>query len=106
VVVQWDKESLEDVGLVKIDLLGLRMLSAIAETVEIVEGTGGRRPDLEHLSFDDPAIFEMVGRADTIGVFQVESQRSSPDAAALSAPMFCRSDRGELSLIPARSHPG
>jgi len=74
VVVQWDKDSLEEVGLIKIDILGLRMLSAIAETVEQVEALTGARPDLEQLRYDDPAIFAMITDADTIGVFQVESR--------------------------------
>ena len=74
VVVQWDKESLEDVGLVKIDILGLRMLSAIAEAVETIEQATGERPDLERLTFDDPIVYDLIARADTIGVFQVESR--------------------------------
>ena len=74
VVVQWDKDSLEEVGLIKIDILGLRMLSAIAETLEHVETLTGTRPEMEQLTHDDPAIFEMITDADTIGVFQVESR--------------------------------
>jgi error-prone DNA polymerase len=74
VVVQWDKEGLEDAGLVKIDILGLRMLSAITETLEWIEAIEGTAPDLDKLSFDDPAVYEMIGRADTIGAFQVESR--------------------------------
>ncbi len=74
VVTQWDKDSLEDVGLVKIDLLGLRMLSAIAEALEIIEEATGERPDLDRLPLDDPAVYELIVRGDTIGVFQVESR--------------------------------
>jgi error-prone DNA polymerase len=74
VVVQWDKEALETAGLVKIDLLGLRMLSAIAEAVEIIRKTVGEQVGLDHLAFDDPAVYEMIANADTIGVFQVESR--------------------------------
>jgi error-prone DNA polymerase len=74
VVVQWDKEALEDAGLVKIDLLGLRMLSALAEAAEIVRETTGQAIDLDRLSSDDPAVYEMIAKADTIGVFQVESR--------------------------------
>jgi len=73
-VVQWDKDSLEAAGLVKIDILGLRMLSAIAESLQIVEAAGGQPLDFDHLPFDDAAVYEMVSRADTIGVFQVESR--------------------------------
>jgi len=67
-VVQWDKESLEDAGIVKIDILGLKMLSLISEAVEL---TG---IDIDSLTFDDPAVFAMVSDADTVGVFQVESR--------------------------------
>jgi error-prone DNA polymerase len=74
VVIQWDKDSLEDAGLIKIDLLGLRMLSAVAESVRIVETNMGEQIDLDALTFDDPAVFDLICAADTIGVFQVESR--------------------------------
>jgi error-prone DNA polymerase len=67
-VVQWDKESLEDAGLVKIDLLGLRMLSLIADASALA----GVSPQLD--GFNDPAVYAMVSAADTVGVFQVESR--------------------------------
>lgn len=74
VVVQWDKEALEEVGLVKIDILGLRMLSAIAEAAALVTAATGEVPDLDNLSFDDPQVYRMIAQADTLGVFQVESR--------------------------------
>jgi error-prone DNA polymerase len=74
VVVQWDKEALEDVGLVKIDILGLRMLSAISDAVALVEETTGTAPDLDKLTFGEAAVYEMISEADTVGVFQVESR--------------------------------
>jgi error-prone DNA polymerase len=74
VVVQWDKDALEAAGLVKIDLLGLRMLSAIAETSTLIEETGGKRPDLDCLTFDDPAVYDLIAQGSTLGVFQVESR--------------------------------
>jgi error-prone DNA polymerase len=77
VVVQWDKESLEAAGLIKIDILGLRMLSAIAETVQRIEQTRGIVPDLEQRFFRDPAVYELITVADTLGVFQVESRAQS-----------------------------
>jgi error-prone DNA polymerase len=73
-VVQWDKDSLEDNGLIKIDILGLRMLSAIAEAIQWVQLQTGAALELERLSFDDPAVYDMICAADTIGVFQVESR--------------------------------
>ncbi|HQI83416.1 MAG TPA: DNA polymerase III subunit alpha [Anaerolineae bacterium] len=74
IVTQWDKEGLEDAGYVKVDLLGLRMLSAIEDAVCIVEALTGERPELERLTFDDPAVYEMLCRGETIGVFQLESR--------------------------------
>lgn len=74
VVVQWDKDALEIAGLVKVDLLGLRMLSAISEALALIGETTGTVPDLDKLSFDDPAVYAMIARADSIGVFQVESR--------------------------------
>jgi error-prone DNA polymerase len=74
VVVQWDKDALEEAGLIKIDILGLRMLSAISEAVGLIAQTTGRTPDLDHLTFDDPQVYVMIAKADTIGMFQVESR--------------------------------
>jgi len=74
VVIQWDKDSLDGVGMVKIDLLGLRMLSAIENAVAIIEGQAGERPDLTTLTRDDPEVYEMLCQGKTIGVFQVESR--------------------------------
>ncbi len=74
VVCQWDKNGLEDAGLIKIDVLGLRMLSAIAEALDILGETTGAPPDLDNLTLDDPTVYQMISRADTIGVFQVESR--------------------------------
>ena len=67
-VVQWDKEALEDAGIIKIDVLGLRMLAAISE---MVERTG---IDAESIPFDDPRVYQMITEAKTFGVFQCESR--------------------------------
>lgn len=72
-IVQWDKEDCEDLGLVKVDLLGLGMLAAMETALEICSARG-RPVDLARIPKDDPAVFEMLGRADTIGTFQVESR--------------------------------
>jgi error-prone DNA polymerase len=74
VVTQWDKEGLEGAGMVKIDLLGLRMLSAVEDAVTVVEAQTGEQPDLDVLPPDDPAVYDMICRGETIGVFQVESR--------------------------------
>jgi error-prone DNA polymerase len=72
-IVQWDKEDCEDLGIVKVDLLGLGMLAAMETSLEIC-ARRGRPVDPARIPKDDPAVFEMLGRADTIGTFQVESR--------------------------------
>jgi error-prone DNA polymerase len=88
VVVQWDKEALEDVGLVKIDILGLRMLSAISDAVALIAESTGEPPDLDRLTFTDTAVYEMIGKADTIGVFQVESRAQAQMLPKLKPTCF------------------
>src|SRR5205085_5772905 len=73
VVVQWDKDDCAALGIVKVDLLGLRMMSVLQESIALVSETGGV-VDLAHLPADDPEVYGMLQRADTIGVFQVESR--------------------------------
>lgn len=72
-VVQWDKDDCEDLGIVKIDLLGLGMLSAIEHALEI-RSRRGAPVDLAAIPKDDPAVFDLLCRADTVGTFQVESR--------------------------------
>jgi error-prone DNA polymerase len=72
-VVQWDKDDCEDLGLIKIDLLGLGMLAAMEHTL-VISSARGRPLDLATIPKDDPAVFEMLARSDTIGTFQVESR--------------------------------
>jgi error-prone DNA polymerase len=74
VVVQFNKDDVEDLGLIKMDMLGLRTLSVVAETLDLVERATGDRPDLDALPLDDPEVYEMCADADTIGVFQIESR--------------------------------
>ncbi len=73
-VVQFNKDDVEDLGLIKMDMLGLRTLSVVAEALDLIRDTTGERPDLDRLKLDDPAVYEMCGDADTIGVFQIESR--------------------------------
>jgi error-prone DNA polymerase len=73
-MVQWDKDSCSDAGFLKIDLLGLGMLSAVERCVELIAHTRGERIDLSRIPFDDPATFTMIQQADTTGVFQIESR--------------------------------
>jgi error-prone DNA polymerase len=73
VVAQWDKDDCEDLGIVKVDLLGLGMMSVMQEAFELCRERG-RPLDLAHIPKNDPATFEMMQRAYTIGVFQIESR--------------------------------
>ncbi len=73
-MVQWDKDSCADAGFLKIDLLGLGMLSAVERCVEEIANTRGRRVDLSRIPFDDPRTFKAIRAADTVGVFQIESR--------------------------------
>ncbi|HEY7207288.1 MAG TPA: DNA polymerase III subunit alpha, partial [Gaiellaceae bacterium] len=71
---QWDKDSCSDAGFLKIDLLGLGMLSAIEECVDEIARVKGKTIDLSRIPFDDAAVFEEIQRADTVGDFQIESR--------------------------------
>jgi error-prone DNA polymerase len=73
-IVQWDKDSCGDAGFLKIDLLGLGMLSAVERCVEEVGRTRGRPLDLSRIPYDDPETFESIQAAETTGVFQIESR--------------------------------
>src|SRR5207302_509988 len=73
-VVQWDKDDCADLGLIKVDLLGLGMLAALEEAIPLVRTHEGVDVDLAHLPPDDPKVYAMLQKADTIGVFQVESR--------------------------------
>src|SRR5881396_3270426 len=73
VVAQWDKDDCEDLGIVKVDLLGLGMMSVMQDALELCGGRG-RPLDLAHIPKNDAATYEIMQRADTIGVFQIESR--------------------------------
>jgi error-prone DNA polymerase len=73
-MVQWDKDSCADAGFLKIDLLGLGMLSAVERCVDEIDRVRGDRIDLSRIPFDDPETFAAISEADTVGVFQIESR--------------------------------
>jgi error-prone DNA polymerase len=73
-VIQWDKNDLDDMGLLKIDVLGLGMLSAIRRSFELIAAFSGRRWTLATVPAEDRQVYEMISRADTTGVFQIESR--------------------------------
>jgi error-prone DNA polymerase len=73
-VIQWDKDDLDAVGMIKVDVLGLGMLSAIRRSFELIDNFRGRRWTLATVPAEDPAVYDMISDADTMGVFQVESR--------------------------------
>ncbi|TDC44588.1 error-prone DNA polymerase [Actinomadura sp. KC345] len=73
-VLQWDKDDCAAAGLVKFDLLGLGMLAALHDCFDLVDQHHGRRYDLQSVPAEDPLVYDMLGDADTVGVFQVESR--------------------------------
>ena len=74
VVVQFNKDDVEDLGLIKMDMLGLRTLSVVEECLELAEAQTGERPDLDALDLKDPEVYRIASEADTVGVFQIESR--------------------------------
>lgn len=80
-VIQWDKDDLEELGLLKVDCLCLGMLSAIRKCFHLVEQHWGRHCTLANLPNEDPLVYDMICDADTVGVFQIES-------------------RGQMSMLP------
>ncbi len=111
VVVQWDKEDCADMGLIKVDLLGLGMMAVLQDAIHLVNGetAPSREPqasspkpqasrppslqassrfDLAHIPPDDPAVYEMLRAADTIGVFQVESRAQMATLPRLKPTTF------------------
>jgi DNA polymerase-3 subunit alpha len=72
IVTQYEMHGVEDLGLLKMDFLGLRNLSVIERALDLIEEATGERPDIDNVALDDPATFAMLQKADTIGVFQLE----------------------------------
>ncbi len=73
-VIQWDKDDLDELGLLKVDVLGLGMLTAIRRALDLVSAFRGQPLALDGIPAEDPAVYDMVCRADTVGVFQIESR--------------------------------
>ncbi len=74
VMCQWDKDSVDDARMVKIDFLALGMLSLVDECLDTIEERHGKRPDLGRIPHDDPEIYDSICEGDTIGLFQIESR--------------------------------
>ncbi len=87
-VIQWDKDDLDPVRLIKIDLLGLGMLTMLQEAIRLVRLHRGVAVDLARLPMTDPAVYDLLCRADTIGVFQVESRAQMNTLPRLAPRVF------------------
>ncbi len=88
VVAQWNKDSVEDAGLIKIDLLCLRTLDLVSEAEALIAAQTGQPPPLDALPLDDPAVYRALCAGDTIGAFQVESRAQSQMLPRLKPQRF------------------
>ena len=95
VVVQWDKEDCADMGIVKVDLLGLGMMAVLEDSLTIIRNDYGEEVDLGHLPVNDPVVVltRLLQKADTVGMFQVESRAQMSCLPRLQPDMFLRSCR-------------
>ena len=100
-IVQWDKDSCADAGFLKIDLLGLGMLSAVERCVDEIARTRGERIDLSHVPLDDDEVWSAIQRAETTGVFQIESR-----AQMQMLPRTLPEDLDDLTVQVALVRPG
>ncbi|MGH9771024.1 MAG: DNA polymerase III subunit alpha [Candidatus Acidiferrales bacterium] len=74
VVAQWDKDDCADMGIIKVDLLGLGMMAVLEDTLQIIHHHDGEQVDLAHLPQDDAQVYKTLQKADTVGMFQIESR--------------------------------
>jgi len=74
VVVQWDKEDCADMGIIKVDLLGLGMMAVLEDSISLISKDYHEEVDLAHLPSDDPVVYSTLQKADTVGMFQIESR--------------------------------
>ncbi|MBN8869365.1 MAG: error-prone DNA polymerase [Solirubrobacterales bacterium] len=100
-IVQWDKDSCNDAGFMKIDLLGLGMLSSVERCVDEIHRTRGKTVDLSRIPLDDEEVFTMIQRAETTGVFQIESR-----AQMQILPRMRPADIDDLTVQVALIRPG
>ena len=83
-VCQWDKDSIDDAGFVKIDFLALGALSQLQDAIELIKARTGQRIDMSRIDFEDAKVYDMLCKGDTIGIFQVESAAQMQTITRLS----------------------
>ena len=101
VVVQWDKEDCADLGIIKVDLLGLGMMAALKDSLALIRDHYDEEIDLAHLPADDPEVYATLQKADTIGMFQIESR-----AQMACLPRLCPKRFYDLVVEVAIIRPG
>ena len=101
IVTQYEMHGVEALGLLKMDFLGLRNLSVIERALDLVAKTEGRRPDIDAVPLDDPAVFAMLKRGDSIGVFQLEGAAMRSTMRALAPTSF-----DDVAALVALYRPG
>jgi DNA polymerase III subunit alpha len=101
IVTQYEMHGVEELGLLKMDFLGLRNLSVIERTLDLIEAETGTRPDIDAVGLDDPATYEMLRRGDTIGIFQLEG---GPMRALVRA--LAPTDFDDIAALVALYRPG
>jgi hypothetical protein len=88
VIVQWDKEDCADLGLIKVDLLGLGMMAALKDSITLIRNHYDEEVDLAKLPADDPLVYDALQKADTVGLFQVESRAQMSSLPRLKPANF------------------
>ncbi|MGH9297838.1 MAG: DNA polymerase III subunit alpha, partial [Acidimicrobiales bacterium] len=101
IVTQYEMHGVEDLGLLKMDFLGLRNLSVIEMALDLIEQRTGERPDIDNLPPDDEATFQLLRRAETIGVFQLEGGAMRTTLRALAPTSF-----NDVAALVALYRPG
>jgi DNA polymerase-3 subunit alpha len=101
IVTQYEMHGVEDLGLLKMDFLGLRNLSVLERSLDLIEVNTGIRPDIDNVALDDPAVFAMLAKGDSIGVFQLEG---SPMRALMRA--LAPTDFDDIAALIALYRPG
>ena len=103
--VEWDKDDLDALGILKVDVLALGMLTCLRKGLDLLQEPLRRAYSLASLPAEEPAVYDMISRADTIGVFQIESRAQMSMLPRLQPSQFLRS-RHRSGDRAAGSHPG
>ena len=104
-VTQFSMKPVEQIGLLKMDFLGLRNLDVIEDALDIIERSTGERPDMATLPLDDAKTYEMLARGDSIGVFQFESEGMREALKKVTPDRVRRPDRARRAVPPRRDGP-